>query len=278
MCLSLWLTVLILSKAKDMQQMVKLEEEMDRRPATLVWMTETHTHTHTSSCRNNTDCPITLYYDPHLFFTSTDKHTGQPHHHHHHPATAHTPPTRFTPPAVTFAYDWKSFSGRIHIPVCRLCFSPSLAMFCSYSGTQITQVVCFFHDYPATGYRDEGLKWNVFKRFYVDAAEMILLWGLLYVSAVLSQAPKRWSLQVRNVAVHYCRFSLSVRMYLKNCKSDKCGSPTSTMQSWGDVLLFQSSVNRFSESGNYKGITVDSCSLGILFSYFPAVFFKQMRS
>lgn len=34
-----------------MQQMVKLEEEMDRRPATVVWATETetqvHTHTHT---------------------------------------------------------------------------------------------------------------------------------------------------------------------------------------------------------------------------------------
>lgn len=42
--LSLWLTGFILSKARDMQQMVKLEEEMDRRPATVVWMTETDTH------------------------------------------------------------------------------------------------------------------------------------------------------------------------------------------------------------------------------------------
>ena len=40
-----------------MQQMVKLEEEMDRRPATVVWATETetqahtHTHIHTHTCR-----------------------------------------------------------------------------------------------------------------------------------------------------------------------------------------------------------------------------------
>lgn len=62
--------VFIYSKAKDMQQMVKLEEEMDRRPATVVWATETetqvHTHTHTQSythtCRcRNTPSQIALY-------------------------------------------------------------------------------------------------------------------------------------------------------------------------------------------------------------------------
>lgn len=41
--------VFIYSKAKDMQQMVKLEEEMDRRPATVVWATETETQVHTHS-------------------------------------------------------------------------------------------------------------------------------------------------------------------------------------------------------------------------------------
>lgn len=30
-----------------MQQMVKLEEEMDRRPATVVWAAETHEHKRT---------------------------------------------------------------------------------------------------------------------------------------------------------------------------------------------------------------------------------------
>lgn len=47
-----------------MQQMVKLEEEMDRRPATVVWATETSPHKntviHTCSWRNTTtDCPLT---------------------------------------------------------------------------------------------------------------------------------------------------------------------------------------------------------------------------
>lgn len=40
-----------------MQQMVKLEEEMDRRPATVVWATETHTQTHTLSLLHTQAAP-----------------------------------------------------------------------------------------------------------------------------------------------------------------------------------------------------------------------------
>lgn len=46
------------SKAKDMQQMVKLEEEMDRRPATVVWATETETQTHTHTLNKHTHTQV----------------------------------------------------------------------------------------------------------------------------------------------------------------------------------------------------------------------------
>lgn len=58
-------------KAKDIQQMVKLEEEMDRRPATVVWATDrvtgphmytpTHSYTHTQSSAETLPLQDILY-------------------------------------------------------------------------------------------------------------------------------------------------------------------------------------------------------------------------
>lgn len=59
--------------------------------------------------------------------------------------------------------DWKSLSSRIHIPFCKLSFSLSLTMFCSYRGAQITQVV--FFNYPATCCRNGGLSEVYLKDF-----------------------------------------------------------------------------------------------------------------
>lgn len=184
----LWLTGFILSKAKDMQQMVKLEEEMDRRPATVVWMTETDTHaiTHT---HKQLQKQHGLPYNPVPWPSPISTHTGHPY---HHPATAHTPPTRFTPLAVRFPYGLEEFKQQNSHSFLQT-VSP-LHWQCSVA-TQghKSPKLFFFFNCPVNCCRNWGFKWSLFKRFYVSGAQMIILWIILYDTAVLSQALNRWS-------------------------------------------------------------------------------------
>jgi len=116
-CFCVWLTVRLFSislKAKDIQQMVKLEEEMDRRPATVVWATETKTQASTH---------------PHEE-THTD--TGAEILRHREPSTVHR--GKKILPTSLFDLDLLKVKSQTH------CSPPHLFLLCS-----LTQASCPLH-------------------------------------------------------------------------------------------------------------------------------------